>query len=341
MAVIGKSTKVDIIIKSFNRAFYLDKVLYSIEKFVSGFNDIIILDDGTPDVYLTKIKEKYPFVEIRKSQHHSEKSEKILTGQDIDGYKIPSDLWIDSVKNATEYVLVIEDDVWFTEFVNLSQIAEEMISNNVHLTKIGWQSDERFLYNFEQNSISTNLISQSTRKLFTANRKMMEYILKNKYKSLSILCRLGLANNQTINEYYNFLSILMGLYKKDFWLYTWQDSTGRVNEKDLLKNSTAWYHKYKKNKSVITRTNKEYLKTTYISSATNSYHRYKVSFDVLAFNSKLNRKWLNDELNIIENFPNDYSRSYLSGFLDEHNKNLFYSWSDLFLKSFGKNPDLY
>lgn len=334
--------KVDIIIKSFNRAFYLDKVLFSIEKFVSGYDNIFILDDGTPDIYLSRIEEKYPFIKIIRSENHSQKSEKIISGQDIDGYKIPSKLWIDSVKNATEYVLVIEDDVWFTDSINLSEISAEMISNQVHLAKIGWQSNEGFLYNFEQNQISKNLIAQSTKKLFTANRFLMKYVLNNRFKVFSLLCRLGLTNNQTINEYYNFVSILMGLYRKDFWLYTWQDSLGRVNERDLLKNSTAWYNKYKKNKSLLTRTSKEYLKTTYISSATNSYHRYKINFDVLKFNIKLNELWLNNKVDITENFPEDYSRSYLSSFLEnDEEKQLFYQWSDKFLTSFGKNPDLY
>lgn len=333
--------EIDIIIKSFNRAFYLDKVLFSIEKFVTGINDIIILDDGTPDVFLEKIKEKYPFVKIRKSELHREKAEKISAHQEIDGYKIPSALWIDAVKSATEYVLVIEDDVWFTDFINLSQIAEEMASNDVHLAKIGWQSDERFWKNFEEKPISENLISQSTTKLFTGNRQIMDLVLHNKYKFFSLLCRLGLANNQTINEYYILGSILMGLYRKDFWLYTWQDSDGRVNEKDLLKNSAAWYHQFKKNKSLISRTNKEYLKTTYISSATNSYRKYKAKFDVLAFNSKLNRKWLNDEVDIEENFPNDYSRLYLSSFSEAKEKDVFYDWSDQFLKSANRDPQLY
>lgn len=331
--------KVDIIIKSFNRVFYLDKTLYSIKKFVTGYNNIVIVDDGTPDMYLSKILEKYSNIEIKKSKFHQEKSSKIVNHQEIDGYKIPSDLWLDTVKNATNYVLMIEDDVWFTDYVDLSEISEEMASNNVHLSKIGWQSNEKFLYNFKEEQISNNLVSQSSKKIFTSNRKVMQYLLHNKYKSFSLLCRLGLANNQTINEYYNLLSILMGLYRKDYWLYTWQDSRGRVNERDLLKNSVAWYNKHKNNKCTITRTIKEKLKTTYISSATNSYHKYAVNFDVLHFNSILNKKWLDNEFDILNNFPDDYSRSYLSSFIK--NKEVYYEWSNIFLKSFGKDPELY
>jgi len=47
---------IDILIKSFNRPYYLDRCLYSIYKFVkkTDFN-IVVLDDGTPEKYLQKI----------------------------------------------------------------------------------------------------------------------------------------------------------------------------------------------------------------------------------------------------------------------------------------------
>ena len=38
----------DILIKSFNRPFYLDRCLNSIHSFVSGDYRVSILDDGTP-----------------------------------------------------------------------------------------------------------------------------------------------------------------------------------------------------------------------------------------------------------------------------------------------------
>ena len=38
----------NIYIKSFNRAYYLDRCLQSIEKYVSGEYSVVDLDDGTP-----------------------------------------------------------------------------------------------------------------------------------------------------------------------------------------------------------------------------------------------------------------------------------------------------
>ena len=47
----------DILIKSFNRAFYLDRCLKSIKTYIIGNYKVTILDDGTPQKYLDKIQE--------------------------------------------------------------------------------------------------------------------------------------------------------------------------------------------------------------------------------------------------------------------------------------------
>ena len=49
---------VNIFIKSFNRPYYLDRCLQSIENFVEGDFWVKVLDDGTPEKYLKKIKNR-------------------------------------------------------------------------------------------------------------------------------------------------------------------------------------------------------------------------------------------------------------------------------------------
>ena len=53
--------KTSILIKSFNRAFYLDRCLKSIKTYVTGNYTVTILDDGTPQKYLDKIQQKDKF----------------------------------------------------------------------------------------------------------------------------------------------------------------------------------------------------------------------------------------------------------------------------------------
>ena len=118
----------EIFIKSFNRPYYLDRCLQSIENFVDGDFVVKILDDGTPEKYLQKIKEKHPNVEILTSKNYQAKiiaiEENLKTGKEIDGFTIPTDLWYNAAKNASEYFIMTEDDVWFTQKINVNNLQE-------------------------------------------------------------------------------------------------------------------------------------------------------------------------------------------------------------------------
>jgi len=109
----------DIIIKSFNRPFYLDRCISSINQYVSGDFKIKILDDGTPKQYLDKIRKKHLNVEILLSDNYEKKikaiEENLIYGKAVNGFEIPTKFWYENVKNASDYVIVTEDDVWFTK----------------------------------------------------------------------------------------------------------------------------------------------------------------------------------------------------------------------------------
>jgi len=63
----------DIIIKSYNRPYYLHRCLQSIKENVLGNYKVIIVDDGTPQKYLDKISSLYE-VEIFKTENYEKKS---------------------------------------------------------------------------------------------------------------------------------------------------------------------------------------------------------------------------------------------------------------------------
>lgn len=326
-----------ILIKSFNRPYYLDRSLQSIKWFVKGNYKIIILDDGTPQKYLNKIKTRHPEAEIRLSAQHDFKvkliSENLENGREINGFQIPVSLWYKAVEEASNYVLVTEDDVWFTKNMDIDLMVSEMKNHAVNLLKIG---QLRKTGN-DQNRISENIFSETPEKLMTFPPMLMDWFMYNKFKFFSILYRLGLVDNQTKREYWKLNSILMGLWQKEYWLWVWKDAENKVDENLQLRNAALWYRKNKLNKNMIGQTSVNHLKTTFQSSATNSYHKYGVDFDVNYFNFLINEAWYNNEFDSFQNFPNDFSLEYFDSFLDDNiNKDEFHQWVEKFKNQYRK-----
>ncbi|MFN3020024.1 glycosyltransferase family 2 protein [Chryseobacterium sp. TY3] len=312
---------ITIIVKSFNRPYYLDRCLKSIYQNLKGEFEIKVLDDGTPKQYLEVIQSKYPNVNIFISNQYLEKiqaiEDNILTGKKIDGFTIPTDLWYKEVKSSSDYVLVTEDDVWFTKFINIDEVVREMKSFSIPLLKLGWLGNYSDDKNLIIDKLSDHLNKTQPEKLFTSNKFVMDMFMYNKYKFFTVLYKLGLVDNKTKRKYWSLNSILMGVYQKEYWLSIWEDAKGKVDEKQQLRNAAAWYNDNKN--AVFARTNQEVLKTTFKSSATGSYHKYADQFDVNRMNFILNEAWLNNDFDAMENYPRDFSDDYIMYFLDKAN----------------------
>ena len=73
------------------------------------------------------------------------------------------------------------------------------------------------------------------------------------------------------------------------------------------------------------------MKTTFQSSATNSYHLYGFDFDVNLFNHLINEAWLVGDFDSLENFPKDFSTEYFESFIKEKiNIQEFRKWVECF-----------
>lgn len=333
---------VSIFIKSYNRAYYLDRCLGSIFKNVSGNYNVVILDDGTPQKYLDKISSRYSSVKILHSENYQLKfrsvEENIISGKSIDSMEIPTQLWVDAVSQADDYVLVTEDDVWFVDTVDLDEIVSTMKTKQIDLVKLGWLGNKKDEIHLKTEKISNVLERTIPQNIFTGNEFLMELILYNKFKFFTILKKFGLVNQQTRRKYWALNSILMGLYHKDYWLHIWKDAYGKVDEKQQLRNAAVWYHKKRKNQNLIARTRMECMKTTFQSSSTNSYHSYGFAFDVNYFNYIMNEAWYNGQFDVMQNYPNDFSTEYFERFFDEKlDKAEFRKWVEKFKMQYRNN----
>ncbi|WP_297982247.1 glycosyltransferase family 2 protein [uncultured Chryseobacterium sp.] len=329
----------DVFIKSFNRPFYLDRCLQSVEKFVRGNFKVTVLDDGTPEKYLDKIREKFPEAEIITSKNYSKKiaaiEENLKSGKEINGFEIPTDLWIDAAKNGSDYFIMTEDDVWFTQKINIIHLVTEMKKLDVSLLKLGWLGNLKDDENLEIESVSEQINSMFPKSLFLGNEGVMTAFFNNRYKFFTILFKLGLVDNYTQQKYWSLVSILMGLYKKEYWLQTWQKMDGKVDEKRQLINASSYYRNFRHNRNFLGRTKTEVMKTTFQSSSTNSYHKYGDAFDVNIFNHQINEAWFKGDFNAMQNFPKDFTLEYFEQFLDEKiDKKEFRNWVANFRKHY-------
>ena len=330
---------IDIFIKSFNRPFYLDRCIASINKYVSGDFRIKVLDDGTPEQYLDKIRKKYPNVEILLSDNYERKinaiKENLLAGKSVNGFEIPTRFWYDNVKKASDYVIVTEDDVWFTNPININELSNQAKILDINLIKLGWLGNESERKDLIIESISENLESAKPKNLLFFPKMLMEAFFYNQYKFYTILYKIGKVDNFTQAKYWALNSILMGFYNKEYWLEIWKNIDGKVDEKRQLINASLFYKKNKNNPNFISRLKTESMKTTFQSSATNSYHEYGFDFDVNRFNHLINEAWLKDEFDAMENFPKDFSLEYFKRFIsDTINFSEFEKWANRFRKQY-------
>lgn len=337
----------DIFIKSYNRAFYLDRCIASIYTMVKGVYRIIVLDDGTPAPYLDKLQERYPKIEIRRSKQYEQKAqgveENIRTGKPIDSLGIPTDLWIDAVKNASEYFIITEDDVWFTEPINVDELSLKAKNNNISLLKLGWLNNYKDDQWVNLSPIDEQLTAVQPKDLFLSSPMIMNWFFYNKYKFFTISYKLKIFDNYTKLKYWALNSILMGFWQKDYWLYIWKDAYGKVDEKQQLRNAAIYYRNHKNNPNFIARLKDEAMQTTFQSSATNSYHEYGFDFDVNLFNHLINEAWLKGDFDAMQNFPKDFSLDYFTPFIEgKINVEEFKKWVNQFknqYRNLGCNVD--
>lgn len=311
----------DIFIKSYNRIFYLDRCIRSIKKNISGDYLITILDDGSPKRYLDRLQKLYPRIKIQTSKNYPQKSqsveENITSGKNIDSFNIPTDLWTDAVKNASEYFIMTEDDVWFTQEIHINDWTEKTKKHKISLLKLGWLNNHRDDQWLNITPIDTEFDATQPKNLFLSFPVVMDCFFFNKFKLFSLGYRLRIFDNRTKLKYWALNSISMGFWQKDYWLSVWKDAQGKVDEKRQLRNAANYYKKYQQNPNFIARLKNEVMKTTFQSSATNSYHKYNHDVDVNLFNHLINEAWYNGDFDTMQNFPEDFSLKYIESFISE------------------------
>ena len=305
-----------IFIKSFNRPYYLDRCITSIYDNVIGENlSITVLDDGTDEMYLSKLKSKFPDVEFRLSEYYTEKVDaikKLSKGNFLCyDFKIPSEFWLSNILNDDDkFFMLLEDDMWIKKTIDISVSIDLMTKNNMCILKM-FHFNNPIMYCGEK-KIVNNDISIVVPKLFTKNIFLFKTLFTKNFFKINVINHfLGLISFKNKRNYYTIYNVAGAIFSKDYYNFLWKDFKGKVNEDSQLIKALS-YHNLNPNEKYGLFEN-DVVGTSFTSSATNMFS--DIDLNIFVYNRILNDYWLNDEFNPIKGLPSDIDSSEIERIL--------------------------
>jgi glycosyltransferase involved in cell wall biosynthesis len=309
-------TPVTILVKSFNRPYYLDRCLRSIYSQIQGRFDVIVLDDGTPPRYLDEIAGRFPQVRIERSELYAQKVAQLEAHAKNEGAftmrVIPTKLWIDAAKAASEYFYLIEDDIWITQPFNISEVIDYMAQRHIVLTKSYWGGNDDGFHG--RWGAKVNMVQEYEPTLPTGPEWWLTLLLHNKFKIQSILYRLRLSKEGIHFHlpFYGLYSVASAMFNKEYWLNLWEGGQPNADEVHQLARAFKWT---RKRLARFAKTETQLTQTSFITSATGRFST--VEFDMIAFNYHMNEAWLASKFDVMKNYPLDLDEQSLRFILDE------------------------
>jgi hypothetical protein len=258
----------DILIKSFNRPYYLDRCLQSIYLNVKGNFRITIMDDGTPEQYLTKLQQTYPEIQISYSANYLKKVNLV---QNLDAapnkaqQQIPVELWINCVRQSSNVFLLLEEDSWFTEGIELDELVNLTNQYNLNIVKLGWNGNSQTVYG--EKKLHHNTIEEIIPSLPLTNPLLVSILLKNTFKVRSVLFKAKLLSIHFLLPYYSLYTVTSAFFNKAYWLYLWETSQQQVDEMLQLLKAFEWSIQHEGH---YAKHFKEIIKTSFLTSSNQS-----------------------------------------------------------------------
>lgn len=131
-----------IYVKTFNRPFYLDRCLRSIEFWVRGCDEVVVLDDGTLTKYQAELARRHPRVRWERSNADDGKYQ-LLREERFEEirrrYEDAAGFWTRTIQmDSPKHFAIVEDDTWFVDQVDLAEIGSAMELRGLPITKLWW-----------------------------------------------------------------------------------------------------------------------------------------------------------------------------------------------------------
>lgn len=291
----------NIYIKCYSRPLYVDRCIRSIRMHVRNHGDIILLNDGMGEQYVERLQRDHPDLILRQSpklragivatpanQAFQERRSKF---RELD-YLDPVHFWCAEIgSDAGPYCLIIEEDCWFTEIIDVAALAEEMAKNRI---------------------LAASMMYENVN--YAASRRTLQEILNfwitEEGRRIEVFKpRLSPKWSRSWTEGYRVFPIANCLISTDFWTNSYEGNLHWTNEHHaLIKALRFWeigldrgieFRFANVAGGVIRHCTTSTSRTDAGGSGITS------TVDTQVLNDAMNELWISGQLSSLTGFPND------------------------------------
>ncbi len=216
-------------------------------------------------------------------------------------------------KKSFSFLFVLEDDIWITSELYLSEMEVQMEQNHLVLIKLFWGNNAE-IFKGKITSLTQSLDNIAPR-ISLLPLAVLRLLFYNRFKLSSILHRLGIIGEGIKFQmpFYDLYGVAACIFNKKYWLHLWENDSGGIDEPAQLLKAVGWF---RTNNSKYAKSSSQKADTSFISSVSNRPYK-NISFDMFCFNHYLNEAWLNDQLDAMSGFPGDFINESIKTILDQ------------------------
>lgn len=283
-----------IYIKSFNRPFYLDRCLRSVGFWVRGCDEVVVLDDGTLERYMPALRARHPHVRWEKSNADDSKYELVRRGgwSEIRArYEDAAGFWTRVLRrDAPREFVMLEDDTWFVDLVDLREVRDAMRIEDIPLVKLWWGPDSMHPPSDDAGGLPAS---------FPAGLRRFRPTLR------------------TGDDLWKVWIQCMAAYRLDYWMTAYEGIRDGVNDEPHQLRRIA-DEIARRGISTWGRSGRRVVYQGWAAPGRSDPKYASLGLAQHLLLDRLNEAWLSDELDSAEGMPFDFSADCLAGLFEGH-----------------------
>lgn len=152
---------VTIYLKAYSRPFYLDRTIRSIQRLVTGYDRIVVLNDGLGPAYIDKLRRDHPTIDVRTSPKVAGNviaapanpvfASRKKHFRELDFFDPARFWWREIARDPKDHIVVVDEDCWFHRPLDLTRLIAAMRAHGCLGVGLQFEKDEHRVRRKEKN----------------------------------------------------------------------------------------------------------------------------------------------------------------------------------------------